>query len=76
MEGPGGRSPDTELNSVLGMGGITTDAQGRFVVPRCFAGPTTPRFVGHGVYYRASTITLEAGERRVLPDFVVPASAE
>ncbi len=76
MEGPGGRSPDTELNSVLGMGGITTDAQGRFVVPRCFAGPTTPSFVGDGVYYRASTITLEAGERRVLPDFLVPASAE
>ena len=54
------------------VGGIVTDQEGRFQVQRCFPGSTVLSFAGEGVFYKGSPITLEEGEQRALPDFLIP----
>ena len=72
VKGTEGFSPDTDITSVASMAGIVTDKDGRFQVKRCFSGSNVLSFAGDGVYYKGSPITLEEGEQRVLPDFLIP----
>jgi hypothetical protein len=72
VKGSEGFSPDTEITSVMKVGGSVTDQEGRFQVQRCFPGSTVLSFAGEGVFYKGSPITLEDGEQRALPDFLIP----